>query len=63
MAVRVTRLAPGVAPRGRAVALFTLQSNSSWDVSPDGQRFLVNTSVENVTTPPITVVLNWKPKR
>jgi len=63
MAVRVARQTDGVAPRGTAVALFTLQPNSSWDASPDGQRFLVNTSVENAATPPITVVLNWKPKR
>lgn len=30
-------------------------------VSPDGQRFLVNTVVQE-TTPPITLILNWKPK-
>ena len=28
-------------------------------VSPDGQRFLVNTTAE--VTSPITVILNWKP--
>jgi hypothetical protein len=30
-------------------------------VSPDGQRFLMNTIIEG-TTSPITVLLNWKPK-
>ncbi len=29
-------------------------------VSPDGQRFLINTLTENVTVAPITVILNWK---
>ena len=63
MAVRVAVQTNGVASRTGAVALFTMRPNSSWDVSPDGQRFLVNTPVENATTPPITVALNWKPKR
>ena len=31
----------------------------SYDVSPDGQRFLVNTDVGEVTSLPLTVVLNW----
>jgi hypothetical protein len=31
----------------------------AYDVSPDGQRFLVNTIVEEVTTAPITLVVNW----
>ena len=33
-----------------------------YDVSPDGQRFLMNTIAEEATSP-ITVILNWKPKR
>jgi hypothetical protein len=28
-------------------------------VTPDGQRFLVNTPLEEASTSPITVVLNW----
>jgi len=32
---------------------------SSYEVSSDGQRFLVNTFVENPSTSPITVVVNW----
>jgi Tol biopolymer transport system component len=31
----------------------------SYDVSADGQRFLVNTDVGEVTSPPLTVVLDW----
>jgi Tol biopolymer transport system component len=30
-----------------------------WDVSKDGQRFLVNTSLEEADASPITVLLNW----
>jgi serine/threonine protein kinase/Tol biopolymer transport system component len=31
----------------------------SWDVSADGQRFLVNTATETLVPPPATVILNW----
>jgi hypothetical protein len=31
----------------------------AYDVSPDGQRFLVNMPVEQPESPPITVVVNW----
>jgi Tol biopolymer transport system component len=31
----------------------------SYDVSPDGQRFLVNTVVDEGPRPPITLVVNW----
>jgi hypothetical protein len=30
-----------------------------YDVSPDGQRFLVNTFVEETTSVAITLVVNW----
>ena len=30
-----------------------------YDVSADGQRFLINTIPEQATSAPITVVLNW----
>jgi Tol biopolymer transport system component len=36
-------------------------NNQQYDVSPDGQRFLMNTIIE-VTPSPITVTLNWKAK-
>ena len=33
-----------------------------YDVTPDGQRFLINTMIPATEsgTPPITVVLNWQ---
>ena len=40
-------------------ALFTLATTSSYEPSPDGQRFLVTAIVSAAS--PITVVLNWKP--
>ena len=39
--------------------LFTARRGSRFDVSPDGERFLFNTFVQDVPTPPITIVLNW----
>ena len=30
-------------------------------VSSDGQRFLMNTLIEDIVTSPITMILNWKP--
>ena len=30
-----------------------------YDVTADGQRFLINTLPEQTTSSPITVVLNW----
>jgi Tol biopolymer transport system component len=33
-----------------------------YDVTSDGQRILVNTFIEEVT-PPVTLIVNWKPKR
>ena len=37
-----------------------LTNAAPYAVARDGQRFLINTSVEEA--PPITVLLNWKPK-
>jgi eukaryotic-like serine/threonine-protein kinase len=31
-----------------------------WDMSPDGQKFLINTELEEATGSPVTVVLNWQ---
>jgi Tol biopolymer transport system component len=44
---------------GAPVALFTTRPASEFAASPDGQRFLINTPLEDAATPPITVVLNW----
>jgi hypothetical protein len=30
-----------------------------YDVSPDGQRFVVNTVMDDATSTTITVVINW----
>jgi hypothetical protein len=32
---------------------------AQYDVTRDGQKFLLNVPVEDAPTPPITVVLNW----
>ncbi len=36
--------------------------NSSWrwDISRDGKRFLINTSLDDTASSPITVLLNWQ---
>jgi hypothetical protein len=31
----------------------------NWDVSADGQRFLVNTATETLQPPPATIITNW----
>ena len=36
--------------------------HQTYDVSPDGERFLMNTIVEASPTPPIGVILNWRQK-
>jgi eukaryotic-like serine/threonine-protein kinase len=56
---------------GKPVALFapTLAGGSfptggkqQYTVSPDGKRFLMNVTVEEQTTMPITLIFDWKPK-
>jgi hypothetical protein len=47
---------------GAARALFQTQITGlryQYDVSADGQRFLINTSSQPAASAPITVVLNW----
>jgi serine/threonine protein kinase len=57
---------------GTASALFAVHLNlgpvsaiqrQQYVVSADGQRFLVNSPIENQVTNPITMILNWRPKR
>ena len=36
--------------------------NQQYDVSSDGQRFLMNTVTDEEAAAPITVILNWKAK-
>ena len=40
-------------------ALTIGNTGSMYDVSPDGQRFLVNTLAEEAVPAPITLVVNW----
>jgi eukaryotic-like serine/threonine-protein kinase len=36
-------------------------SNSwRWDISTDGQRFLINTALDDAATSPVTILLNWQ---
>ncbi len=37
----------------------SLSTSTEYDVSADGQRFLINTRVEEKDPTPITLVLNW----
>ena len=39
------------------------QRSFQYDVTGDGQRFLINTPAEEGNAAPITVVVNWRPKR
>jgi len=48
---------------GNPVVLFPLRPGATYAATPDGQRFLINTPVDEATASPITVVLNWKPGR
>lgn len=55
---------------GRPVALFQPTPRQSvslndlfvYDVSRDGQRFLINTEVKQAETQPMSIVLNWPAK-
>ena len=53
---------------GTARPLFPIQPRPArldaypYDVTADGQRILVNTFIEEVT-PPISLIVNWEPKR
>ena len=66
-AVMVVDVTPGaVFKSGQAKQLFQVQATNvnglgyNWDVSADGQRFLINTTGgENAAQEPITLVLNW----
>ena len=44
---------------GGPVSAFNKQQ---YAVSSDGQRFLVNLTVDNGAASPITLIYNWKPK-
>ncbi|HTI50035.1 MAG TPA: protein kinase, partial [Planctomycetaceae bacterium] len=59
MAVPITMSADGRSvDAGRPVALFATRSGAQYAAASNGQRFLINTPLEEATTPPITIVLN-----
>ena len=71
MAVLITLPANGgSAEAGVPVPLFTTRvggavqsfSRQQYFVSLDGQRFLMNTTLESGPPSPITIILNWKPR-
>jgi len=45
--------------RGRLAGYLGSGQGYNYDVSADGQRFLVNTAVGQTTSAPITLVVNW----
>ena len=55
----------GIAPFHAVKPLFDTHAltigntGSMYDVSPDGQRFLVNTLADEDAAAPITLVVNW----
>jgi Tol biopolymer transport system component len=65
MAVDV-RTSDAAFDHGSAKALFettvdavSAAATNRYDVSADGQRFLINTSIEDAVSSPITVVVKW----
>jgi Tol biopolymer transport system component len=62
MAAAVTTSGDAFQP-GAVTALFPLRIRqglrSPYDVTQDGQRFLVNTASEQTTSAPVTLVVNW----
>jgi len=59
-------IAVDVTPTANAILLgpekplFDLKERLSWDVTADGQRFLITTLASDTVQTPITVVLNWE---
>ena len=51
----------GVLEHGQPTPLFRLVPGSLFEPAADGQRFLVNVVLDEARTPPITVILNWRP--
>ena len=66
MAVAVDTSSNGVFKAGALRKLFTVDTSSgiafgrnTWDITPDGQRFLVTSPSITTVVPPITVIVNW----
>jgi len=58
MAVEVKTSTSGL-EFGASKPLFDTHTTDRYAVTADGQRFLMNTTVEESTSAPITVILNW----
>ena len=58
MAVDVGLSSDGGLKAGLPHKLFA-SNGIGWDVTPDGQRFLVNTRSQQTVDTPITVIMNW----
>jgi eukaryotic-like serine/threonine-protein kinase len=41
--------------------LFSIPPGAPYDITRDGQRILIGAPVGDATTPPITLILNWRP--
>jgi len=63
MAVPVTLRANGQVESGVPASLFQLRPRSEYEVSHDGQRFLIHAPTEDASASPITIVLNWVRKK
>jgi len=63
MSAALRRLADGglqfEGPRALFRTRLLPKTHNSFDVAPDGQRFLINLPLEDATSSPITVVTNW----
>jgi serine/threonine protein kinase/Tol biopolymer transport system component len=62
-AVPVTLQPNGRLEAGKPTDLFTMSQGAfAYDITRDGQRVLVDTPVGQATTPPITIIQNWRPQ-
>jgi Tol biopolymer transport system component/predicted Ser/Thr protein kinase len=51
---------PAVLFQTRAREPLSSEEIFTYDVSPDGQRFLINVNLEQADSPPVSIVLNWR---
>jgi hypothetical protein len=47
---------------GPPARLFQLTAGSQFAPARDGQHFLINEVLEEVPIPPLTIILNWRPR-
>lgn len=61
MAVELSYDSTGItaAPPRPIVTVEVGGPRSFYDVTPDGQRFLVNSVLDRTAAPPITLIVNW----